>query len=328
MVISISKKLWELSFTDQGMYRTIKKILSWVEDGKHKLIFEKGIDTDQIISNQRYINYSETLKAIITNSFYSEDEEKIVRITYTDQLSSSEKNIFYDGLLLVETTKDKELHYIDVSKVDTYLGRLLYIIVENTVSDKDFVQSVYKYFKGRPLSTETEVQFLHGGGNTISNVASENSEHPVRMICIIDSDKKYPLHPGSNKVKNLLPLCEKRNLQLITLSKREIENYIPPEALKQWLSKEKREAETEHPYFNFNIEQRSFFDMKYGLKEIDLKKKEIMSIYQGYNPDHIQKGFGKTVWKAFREISSGSENYFKDSEFELKNMVQKIDSLL
>lgn len=330
MVISISKRLWNLSFTDDSMYRTIKKILSWVEDGKHRLIFEKGVDTDQIIRSEKFYNYSETIKSLVSEQYYSESkDEKVVRITQTDKLKVHGKRSYYDGLLLIEYFEDKEYQYIDVSKIDTYLGRLLYITVENTESDKRFIQAVFKALRGRELCTEKEVQFLHGGGNTTDKVVIENSISPVRMICIIDSDRKHPIQQAdeSDKVRNLLSICEEKNLALVVLEKREIENYIPTEALRAWLCKENREKETTHPYFELTLEQKSFFDLKKGLKKNDMELKEIKDLYNGHYSEELHTGFGKTVWQAFDEVAI-AQNCFTDCESELNEMVHAIDSLL
>ncbi|KQL33534.1 hypothetical protein AN960_20900 [Bacillus sp. FJAT-25509] len=330
MVISISGKLWNLSFTDDSIYKTIKKILSWVESGKHRLIFENGINTDQIIQSEKYINYSETIKSLVMEHFYSGNKnEKIVRITNTESLNLTGQKSFYDGLLLIDYVEKIEYQYIDVSKIDTYLGRLLYITVENTESDKRFIQAVYRALRGRELCTEREVQFLHGGGDTIDKVVIENSLYPTRMICIVDSDRKHPnqTQEESSKVKRLLSICEEKNLKLVVLEKREIENYIPVEALENWLSKENRQKEKDHPFFKFTLEQRAFFDMKKGLKKQDAEIQEIMDLYAGYTSEELSSGFGKTVWQAFDEIAT-TQYGFSDYESELNEMVCAIESLL
>lgn len=334
MVISISKKLWTLSFSDTSIYRSIKKILSWIEDGKHSLIFEKGIDTNQIVNSKEYYNYSEIIKSCVKRHYYSEDNnKKVVRITITNQLSIDDKRSFYDGLLLVQDFDGIEYHYIDISKIDTYLGRLL-ITVENIESDKRFIQAAYRTFRGRELCIEREVQFIHGGGNTIDRVVIENSIFPVRMICIIDSDRKFPEMPikESKKVQDLLPICEQKNLVLIVLERREIENYLPLEALEAWLDKQRRSKEKDHPFFMFTQEQKAFFDLKKGLKKEDIENKKVQDLYNGYCSDDSQKvlinGFGKSVWQAFEEVAASTQNAFNDCELEITRMVGTIESLL
>ncbi|MGE7893268.1 hypothetical protein ACQKNG_07665 [Bacillus cereus] len=335
MVISISKKLWELSFDDNSIYRAIKKILSWVEDGRHKLIFENGIDTDKIIESKEYFSYLEIIKSCVTEQFYAQGDssDKVIRITYTSGLNTVDKEVFYNGLLLIQSNGETEYHYIDISKIDTYLGRLLYITVENMESDKEFIQAAFKAVRGRELCTESEVQFIHGGGNTIDKVTMENSEHPIRMICIIDSDRKFPemSKEDSEKVTKLTSICEQRNLILIVLERREIENYLPLEALKSWLDKQNRSREKEHSFFTFTEEQRAFFDMKKGLKQNEFAVEEIKRLYMDYDTEEKQNllnsGFGKTVWQAFEEVASTGSN-FGECELELSNMANKIESML
>lgn len=335
MVISISGKLWDLSFNNNAIYKAIKKILSWIEDGRHKLIFENGVDVEKIIESEKYFSYLETIKSCVTEQYYSqiENNTKIVRITETTNLITQNKESFYDGLLLIQRIESKEYHYIDISKIDTYLGRLLYITVENMESDKGFIQAAFKAIRGRKLCTESEVQFIHGGGNTIDKVTMENSEHPVRMICIIDSDRKYPemSKEDSEKVAKLTSICEQRNLTLIVLERREIENYLPLEALKSWLDKQNRSREKEHSFFTFTETQRAFFDLKKGLKQNEFAVEEIKRLYMDYDTEEKQNllnnGFGKTVWQAFEEVASTGSN-FGECELEMRNMANKIESML
>lgn len=325
MVISISKKLWENSFSDERIYKAIKKILTWVEDERHRLIFENNIDVDKIIQDQRFYSYSETLKSLVMEQYYSGDnEKKIVRVTENKTMNSSREKSYYNGLLLVEDQKDKSYHYIDVSKIDSYLGKSLYITVENSESDKTFIQTVYKLFRGRELCTEKEVQFLNGGGDTTHQVVIENSEAPVRMICIIDSDKKYP-QQEYQKIKDITSTCEERKIELFILKKREIENYIPDETLKSWLIKSNRKSEVSHSYFEMSHAQKSYFDMKKGIKVADLEIKEIKELYDSHIKSDLHIGFGRTVWKAFGEMTKKEQ--FHNSSDELMQMVEIIDSI-
>lgn len=330
MVISISKKLWQLSFSDPTLYKAIKKILTWIEDGRHQLIFEFGEEVEDIIESEKYSNYSDTLKAIVTEQYYSEDiNEIVVRITQTTQLDSTNKTVFYNGLLITELKNNIEYQYLDVSKVDTYLGQPVYITVENIESDKSFIQAVSKAFKGKELCTEKEVKFLHGGGSTTGQVLLANTIYPVRMICIVDSDRKHPTEVlgDKEKLKDLLSICEDRNLKFLLLEKREIENYLPNEIIKIWLLKENREIEKNHPFFEFNNEQKAFFDVKKGLKREDLNVNEIKDLYNNHIGADLYKGFGRTVWKAFDEVQP-LQSCFEENDAELKNMLKTIESLI
>ncbi|WP_434182253.1 hypothetical protein [Bacillus thuringiensis] len=341
MVISISWKLWKEALGgNRDVSVIIRQILNCVEIGKHDLIFEKGTEIQEIISSQEFVSFSEILKAYAKKGFYQEQQDIVIRVTINNEIQGHFQgdSKYFDGKLMVQKGHKVEYRYIDISAVNSYLIQPLYIVVENKESDGYFVGKMYNHLTGEVLCTETKVKFEHGGGDTISTIVDSFSL-PTRLICLIDSDKKYPnqdlsLNP---KIPSLSAICERKYFDMFVLNKREIENYLPDDSIKKWLEKQKRKSELDHYFFNLNSLQKSYFDMKKGIKVKDFKEREVQDLFHELfiSKDYLDHkhsdnktlidGFGRDVWKALEEVSAGVDE-FSDSYNELKQLVGLIET--
>lgn len=349
MVISVSPKLWERALNgEREIINTITQLLIWVDLGKHIIIFE-NIEVEHITSSPYFSHFSETIQAFFIKQFYESNNNKvIIRVTENASLPNiTNQKICFDGKLIISNNLRVEHHYLDYLYIETYLSRPLYIVVENSDSDKAFVKTAYssiinsnipiEYTIANPLDMDldTRIEFRLGGGNTTRTVI-KSFIYPTRAICIIDSDKKYPSHELQNKTIEVAELCEERNFDIIILNKREIENYLPNEAISTWLSNKRRYAELDHLFFSFNELQRSYFDLKKGMKfqeysEISEIKSIFDNVFSSVDPvnysmpnSKLLDGFGSDVWQAFTEVACQAEHFSAETIEEFVGIVNKI----
>jgi hypothetical protein len=339
MVISISNKLWNNALMgDSYISIMIKQILNIVETGRHSLLFEGGIDIKKIIEFPDFISYSEIIKAHSKKGFYQGPSEIIVRVTNTSDLKEKLETVksFFDDQLLIQQAPSCEYQYLDLTAVQSYLIEPLYIVVENLESDATFIKCIYSLMSGEELCN-IKTKFIHGGGST-TPIVIDSYTSPSRLICVLDSDKIHPMDDLSlnQKIATIMDICEKKYFQLFVLNRREIENYIPDQTLKVWLEKQNRSSEISHEFFEWNNLQKSYFDMKKGIKVKDFDVDDIRDLYPDVftseiyqikkdSPNNILiNGFGRDVWKAFGEVSPSLED-FEDSSDELKKIKELIE---
>lgn len=350
MVISISPILWKeaLSKKDPFCNKIIKTVLNMVELGRHELLFENTIDINELISADEFKSYTKTIKETVKHSFYKKESKKVVRITkeeFIDKTKLTKYKDFFDGKKIVTENKDKIFEYIDISLVKTYLDSPLYIVVENKDSDGKFIRNIYNYFsqnKFEKMEKDNKIQIIHGSGGNVK-LSIEAFTNPCRLLGIVDSDKKYPDDSiGQKKDKQeLIKICNERGFHLIILERREIENYIPDKAIKKWKPKSGSKISEINQYFLLNEKQKSYFDIKHGLKIKDFKEPKVRELYNNIYEIYkeidlnkcedkqilekeIIKGFGPDTYNAFDEICVCSREDFAYSQTELSDVVQKI----
>jgi hypothetical protein len=340
MVISISSKLWNDAITgNQTSARIIRHLLTLIELGKHNIIFEGEIDIVKIIESNEFISFREIIIAQYELGFYSPTSKIIVRITNNNNIEHlfADENRYFSGKLMIQIKEGIEFQYLDTTSIDTYLNKPLHILVENRESDGFFITQIYNLLTEKEFANEKNVVFVHGGGSTMEAMV-ETIDSPIRQICIIDSDKRFPEAQIPAKIMTLTEKCNEKYTKLYMLNRREIENYIPDEALKKWLLLENRKTELEHQYFEFEKDQKAFFDLKKGLKAKDFEIEEIQrlytEVYTCLTPEDlvnekkvILEGFGRNIWEAFNQVSSSNE-FCHDSKLEFDQLIETIEAVI
>lgn len=235
------------------------------------------------------------------------------------------------GLRYVVTYRQKTYDIISYELIKTFVGSPLKILVENIRSDKLFLQTVIKFFGG-VHPDELYIEYLHGGGSTLIQVAEEY-QGKARLFCLIDGDEVSPgeyVNPAKKQFKqHVIQTCKKFGYEYHVLTKREIENYIPDEALERIGFRREN-----HLYFLLPEVHKDYFDMKEGLSAADFKYK----IWRDLNRDPSSQiaatarktkrfkieGFGRTVYTAFEHVSSKEELERRDRRGELRHLARKV----
>ncbi len=162
----------------------------------------------------------------------------------------------------------------------------------------------------------------HGGGNTlISNLGvafRSPKQVPLSILCIVDSDKKYPADSLGQTAQGVQQAFQQAMTQynitswkpkLCILQKREVENYIPQEALRRELSPAAYGA-----YCQLNELQRDYYDLKNGFSKAlqlqaspsnptwtDPQEQTLYQSLQAQDLNTLCKGFGRNIGRALQK---------------------------
>lgn len=235
--------------------------------------------------------------------------------------------------------QNRRLDIISTDIILPFLIEKLRIVVENNRSDAKFITTILKLKDGindREFDERVRIKFENGGGNSTPQVL-EVLGGVERAICIIDGDKSIFGIIEEKKVEKqeqIISVCEKLGYEFLILSKREIENYIPDEALKRWL--ESKGFNEEHPFFQLAENHKDHIDMKkrcgklFVLQEFLDSLDEVAATSHGSKTKKLEPrvGFGDDVWKAFDYINSYEELKSRDSTDELEKVIELVKSNL
>jgi hypothetical protein len=95
-----------------------------------------------------------------------------------------------------------------------------------------------------PLGDGERLRVIHGGGDTTATqvelAANGRPEGPRRILVLVDSDRDTPAAEPGQTAKKVMQVVQEvrqdarqRHLELHMLCKREVENYLPSEVLRQ-----------------------------------------------------------------------------------------------
>ncbi|PFL17921.1 hypothetical protein COJ07_21290 [Bacillus cereus] len=348
MVINLPNELM-LKIGDVRVKQIINFLFCYFESGKHEWFIDDKDDlslfeTKDLESYRDYIK-----KQVVQNTLYKskKHENKTIVQVYSsveelnalieNQISTiSEVQVFkyLNGHRYTVILNGIRYELISIDAVWDFLGQPLKIILENVESDRLFIEKCLELLTENGVD-KLWIEFVHGGGSDLSKVAqSINGKH--RTICIIDSDVISPpnIYNTSSKersINKIKRICESQGYLLHILNKREMENYLPDEALKHYL--EQQSHNLEHIYFSFPEQCKDYFDMKKGLtiRNCNLpiwcnlkiqETEEVAATTEGKKS--VVDGFGDQVWKAFHNVKSSEQLLSRDDKNELKDIAQKI----
>lgn len=218
------------------------------------------------------------------------------------------------------------------------------LVTENLRDAWLYKAMVKKYIKETiDINLQIELEYINGGGADSYTTYEEEIKKNKLVLCIVDSDKKFPQDKIGNTAKNVDSIYKKYEKNKITrvykLGVREKENLVPPsfyilcthtgndKALKRLLNIEKEGAEA--------CEFLKYMDMKHGIKIDTLKEGDyknyldkIIEDYQGLigcdgDEETVQDnkhilGIGSKAIETFREeiLEDNLDNILKEKEKE------------
>jgi hypothetical protein len=158
------------------------------------------------------------------------------------------------------------------------LGRPFLVFIENSESDRDFIEAVASTHYREHLVRWYRKGWLTysslGGVTYIPSMIEDKlknfpSDVP-RMFAIFDSDAPASREPGENP-RNVSIFCENRGVSYRMLERRESENYLTHTALKDWSNRQSHPGPMQErvgllygEWFSERTERRHHFDMKKG----------------------------------------------------------------
>lgn len=255
-------------------------------------------------------------------------------------------------------TKEDVLKIFTPGEAVRYIGEPLTILVENDLYDGRFVGCVINSFANDRVKNAYKDGFIRNGlsggcGNAKNTLASRMKTFKwrskfLRILVIWDSDKEYPNKPDTKYDNDIRELNSKR-IKHHVLYKREMENYLPEEAVKD-LALPKFES-WYNAYKYLTDEQKDSYDMNEGFKyekiqydssnrqELPEKIKTLFSSVSDANFDLLKEGlkignFKDTYSKAFEtsphvnKASLLSRTANQPNPLELQDIADTINQLL
>lgn len=218
-----------------------------------------------------------------------------------------------------------------------------FVIVENGESDRAFLEAMLRAFGRVALKAALdrgmwEVVSAGGGGEIPKRVAERLAQignGPRRVLLLSDSDRLIP-GEQTKTVKDITACARAHGVTAILLGKREIENYLPYEAL--W-EKSRRRKQC-NAYLQLTQTQRDHYDMKKGFgvhKEtgkvsIPAAQRELFaSVRPRRVLDDLKGGFGDKVWGCFESMridEQAMRAVCSDDEEEIPRLLNAIEGLL
>lgn len=188
---------------------------------------------------------------------------------------------------IYDETPTDGAHGTILGPIDAYkcLSAPLTLFVEDADSDGEFWVTIWTAGQRERLKKAFDarrIEFAHCGGKTkiaqrFARWFTRRAPGPLRALVLKDSDKMWPNHAPTDHTKELeviLPL----GTHLHVLQKREIENYLPSQALKRReqydhknpseLSVSIRRLARRLALERLSDEARSFYDMKSGFPRL------------------------------------------------------------
>ncbi|KPV43980.1 hypothetical protein [Alicyclobacillus ferrooxydans] len=336
MVIQIDERVLNAS-TDVNVLSTLDSLIAKVIRGHHELHLS-DITHFRGEPFKRYAQFFEKHFKKTWQGPRLSVPARLVRIVLSEDFvdhiknSSSETDvvrIHVENQRVSVSKADRRLDIITLELVPRYLIERLVIVVENNRSDKTFLNTVFRFFEGDPISDD-RAKFDNGGGSSICACLEELGGRN-RAICIIDGDVEIDgtvLISKQREHAKVAEVCEKLGYDLHILSKREIENYLPDEALQRWL--EASGFRGQHPFFQLDEPHKD---------RVDMKKKASSLVPQGAVPISSSSsvvtstptatyGFCKDIWEAFIHVRSKEELERRDGLEELPELIELVKSSL
>ncbi len=337
MLVSISKDI-SSSNNNDDLTKLWFTILN-----KHQLYLIKDEDINALIDSCWYKALNDINRKLINESIIQsisglKQKSKVVIIT----------NESGDGYTLVEGEK--------------YLAQPLTIILENSLHDGYFFDSLLKCFSGESKKIiqhkdERWVKYGMGSGSSImqvidtelksfsSAIFTKPKYKYLHFFVLIDSDKKSKDEDLNHSKLDLIKYLEENEIQFHVLEKREIENYLPNEAFVEITDN----SDYISAYLSLTAEQKDFFDIEKGLMNKPFVKLDdnIQSLYSDI-PDEHKKLFRKESLKNINGKKNNFKTYFpkifdssqvtrkslqkrvshQDDPNELLNILKKVNELL
>jgi hypothetical protein len=196
--------------------------------------------------NYRYEFFAELTEILDSELFHklSAIDKKIIEEYFNRFVTQTKKEIDYT--ITLNNEADKNLNFIEAK---IFFNQQYLLILENNLNDGYFVDAIIRNFKSKSRKIKRHIDndwfvYSNGGGctnikNTIeatkkrfTNLPKANYKY-LKCFVLIDSDKKYPNEPNTKERQKLFDYLDENNIKYHQLYKREIENYLPTNLLKQ-----------------------------------------------------------------------------------------------
>lgn len=190
-------------------------------------IYQYAVENDTIV-------FLTTHSHIAINAFFDKEKAALYHVIKEDGKA---------GIKCIESHIDKTeiLDDLDVKASDILQSNGI-IWVEGP-SDRIYIKRWMELFTDNKYVEGRDYQFLYYGGRLLSQYSADEETELVNIITtnrnaaiVIDSDKRYANTPLNNTKQRIIAEFSKLNMFSWVTKGKEIENYLPKDALEQMLN--------------------------------------------------------------------------------------------
>lgn len=220
-------------------------------------------------------------------------------------------NTTHEGETVKVTAKgsyEDKLKVFSPEEAVQYIKEPLYVLLENDLYDGRFIRCLIHYFGSKRVKCALEVNSIrmaHSGGcGNTKNTLNEKSRgfrfrtKFLRLCIVWDGDQEYPGKVVEKYNKDIEDL-NTHGIRYHILCKREMENYLPEEAVKDLASP--RFLVWFNAYNAMSDVQKDHYDMNDGFNYSQIQ-------YSSANRDHLPDG----VRELFADVSNTNFDLLKE----------------
>ena len=245
-------------------------------------------------------------------------------------------------ILIKENAKDDFSFEPEIALL--FLLDSLYVIVENSNSDKVFLEAIASAYKFDEITNAIKQRWIKfdtegGKGGIIRRIEfHQQKDFKPRLFVLLDSDKEFP--NDTHKAEKEELFCQQNDISYHILYKRAIENYIPDEAFNT-LNSELNEII--RVYCSLSEHQKDFYDLKKGFKNKGRLPENQIELFEGMDSKDpvfkmLRKGFNakgfnvNELYLFFKDSSNITKKSLDkrciNNQGELEHILNKISNLL
>jgi len=294
-------------YNSEKYFHILDEILLIFNSKKHQWFIEKA---DEILN-------SEWLEPESAGRRNRKRVEDIQKTTVASAYIDKRKKEFMITIILCDL---KTMYHYNPENALKLLHDALYIVVENSNSDKIFIETIAKTYSKREIIEAIEKEWIkfdtEGGTGGIPRRIEfhYNKTFKPRLFVFVDSDRENPT--DEHHSQNIETKCLDKDVKYHILFKRAIENYIPVEAFEKFeevFQINSNDIErVKNAYTSLNDAQKDYYHLKTGFKKGGKK--------QGKLPEAQIALFNniKSSDNLFKDLSEG----FEISRFNPNNLHQ------
>lgn len=231
-IVLVLLNLLVMPQTNEYNYKKIVYGFEELENNLHPALQRRLFEfLYQYATEQEVTIYITTHSHIAINAFFDKDDAAIYHVVKKDGQAEIKR---------IDTYIDKTeiLNDLDVKASDILQSNGI-IWVEGP-SDRIYIKRWLELFTPNEYEEGKHYQFLYYGGRLLAQYSAEEATELISIITtnrnaaiVIDSDKRYRSEQINPTKKRILQECDDLNMFSWVTKGKEIENYLPKEALEK-----------------------------------------------------------------------------------------------
>jgi hypothetical protein len=258
-----------------------------------------------IFKSDRHTICTENVNQILLGLNSRPKEQEVLRNIIEKQVNSIEYSVNIE-LTIKKTKSNQET----LETIDYPLSQKSLIILENSLSDRKFIELVLSSTNQKKLLNKLDIliEFVSlGGCGQIPQLIDQSLKKAKkdRVYVVHDSDKAHPTAKLSKTITNIINKSNQEAIQRTTLKRREIENYICDSYIISHM---------DHNFVSIwkklSRTQKDYYDFKYGFSKKPYTHNDYCGLFSSLtasDADILHRGFGEKI----------AENAFEKSQHNL-----------